>query len=77
MKELDAITARLKEIEPERETLRARAAVLAVAALKKKVPPTEVANRSPYTAAHLRKLARDAGIPPATRGIKPRRAQDA
>jgi hypothetical protein len=39
----------------------------ALAALRAGVAPTEVARRSPYTEAHVRKLARAAGIPPRQR----------
>lgn len=73
MVELGAVTARLKRVETEREKLRDKATELVVAALKKQVPPTQVANQSPFSPAHVRKLARDNGIPPAPPGIKPRR----
>lgn len=73
MKELDAVTARLGKIEKEREQLRDRATDLVLAALRKQVPPTEVADRSPFSSAHVRKLARDSGIPPAPPGIKPKK----
>jgi hypothetical protein len=45
------------------------AAVLA--ALKAGEAPTEVYDGSPFTQTHLRGLARDAGIPRATRRRKP------
>lgn len=52
---------------------RERAAHIAavVAALKAGKRPTAVASWSPFTAAYLRKLAREAGIPPATKGGTP------
>ncbi|HEY8456614.1 MAG TPA: hypothetical protein VIL34_13570 [Actinopolymorphaceae bacterium] len=34
-------------------------------ALRAGVPPTEVANLSPFTATYIRRLARENGIPPA------------
>lgn len=37
-------------------------------ALKAGRRPTEVASWSPFTPAHLRKLARDAGVPPTAKG---------
>lgn len=48
---------------------RERAAHLAavVAALKVGKRPTDVASWSPFTAAYLRKLAREAGVPPASK----------
>lgn len=42
-----------------------------VAALKAGKRPTDVASWSPFTPAHLRKLAREAGIPPAKKGDGP------
>ena len=39
-----------------------------LAALRAGKPPTEIAKRSPFTATHLRQIARDNGIPPATKG---------
>lgn len=73
MIELGTVTTRLKRVETEREKLRDKATELVVAALKKQVPPTQVANRSPFSSAHVRKLAREHGIPPAPPGIKPRK----
>jgi transposase InsO family protein len=45
-----------------------------LAALRAGQPPTVIADLSPYTATHLRKIARDHGIPPAS---KRRRRPDA
>lgn len=67
---LDAATARYRELEQAHDAV--VAAILA--ALKAGAGPTEVANRSPFTAAHVRKLAREAGIPPAKPGIKSKKA---
>jgi hypothetical protein len=53
----------------ERERAAHTAAV--VAALNAGKRPTDVVSWSPYTAAHLRKLAREAGIPPASKGGTP------
>ena len=39
-----------------------------VAALKAGRTPTDVSDLSPFTATHLRQVARDAGIPPAVKG---------
>lgn len=39
-----------------------------VEALKAGKRPTDVASWSPFTAAYLRKLAREAGVPPASKG---------
>lgn len=67
---LDAITAELDPLEGRRTELREEASKLAVDLLKAGAPPTEVANRSPFSAAHLRTLARIAGLPPASRGSR-------
>ncbi|MEU4558603.1 hypothetical protein AB0F72_09435 [Actinoplanes sp. NPDC023936] len=42
-----------------------------VTALRAGVPPTVVATTSGFTAAYVRKIARDHGIEPAKPGIKP------
>ena len=42
-----------------------------VAALKADKRPTDVASWSPFTAAHLRKLAREAGVPATKKGGAP------
>lgn len=65
---LDAITAELDPLEGRRTELREEASKLAVELLKAGAAPTEVADRSPFSAAHLRTLARIAGLPPAKRG---------
>lgn len=65
---LDAITAELAPLEEQRTKLREEAADLVIALLKSHAPPTEVADRSPFSAAHVRTLARIAGLPPARRG---------
>ncbi len=75
MVELGTVTTRLRRVETEREKLRDRATELVVASLRKQVPPTRVAEQSPFSSAHVRKLARDHGIPPAPPGIKPRKRQ--
>jgi hypothetical protein len=53
----------------ERERTDHLAAV--VAALKAGKRPTDVASWSPFTAAHLRKLARGAGVPAGKKGSAP------
>jgi len=66
--ELDAVTAQLTKLDKRRQELRDRASALVVDILRTGMPPTEVANRSPFSAAHVRTLARVAGLPPARRG---------
>lgn len=67
---LDAATRRYRELEKAHDEV----VTAIVAALRSGAGPTEVADRSPFTATYVRKLARDAGIPPARPGIKPKKA---
>jgi len=64
---LDEIKAELEPLEKQRDKLRKEASELVIVALKAKKPPTEVADRSPFSHAHVRTLARLAGLPPAKR----------
>lgn len=68
---LDLATTRYDETKAAHEEAREAAVVAVLAALRAGVGPTVVADRSPFTAAHVRKLARDAEIPPAKPGKKP------
>lgn len=70
---LDESTRRYRETEKAHEE--ARDAVIAdvVAALKAGKRPTDVVEHSPFTAAHVRKIARDNGIEPAPRGGGPKK----
>lgn len=69
LRTLDAATAHYRELEKAHDTV----VTAILSALRAGAAPTEVANRSPFTAAHVRKLAREAGIPPARPGLKPKR----
>lgn len=71
---LDAITAELLPLEARRTELREEASRIAIDLLKAGAPPTEVAHRSPFSAAHLRTLARIAGLPPGKPGGARRQA---
>jgi hypothetical protein len=68
LEELDAISARVADLDRERDDLLTRAKALIVKALKAGAMPTEVARRSPYSDAHIRTLARAAGIEATGRG---------
>jgi hypothetical protein len=61
-------TRRYKRTETAHEESRKVSAADVLAALRAGVPPTRVAELSPFTATHVRKLAREAGIPPAVKG---------
>lgn len=68
---LAAATTRYAETEAAHERSREQAIASVVAALKAGATPTEVTRTGPFTDAYVRKLAREAGIPPARSGIKP------
>jgi hypothetical protein len=59
---------RYKRTDAAHEESRKAATADVIAALRAGMPPTRVAELSPFTATHVRKLARDAGIPPARKG---------
>jgi len=76
--ELEAVTQtgrRWRSADKARDKARAEHFGAVIAALRAGQPPTEIAERSPFTAAHLRKIARDAGIPAATRQKRPPRRE--
>lgn len=65
---LKASTRRYRRTETAHEESRKAATADVLAALKAGMPPTKVVELSPFTATHVRKLARGAGIPPARKG---------
>jgi hypothetical protein len=65
---LRTATRRYKRTEAAHEESRKAATAEVIAALQAGLPPTKVSDLSPFTATHVRKLARDAGIPPARKG---------
>jgi hypothetical protein len=74
MRELDALdeaTQRYRATKAAHEEAKADVTKAAVAALKAGHRPTDVTERSPFTAAYVRRLAREAGIEPARPGPKP------
>lgn len=73
---LDAITAELEPIDDRSKDLRREATQIALGLLRAGEPPTVVAKRSPFTATHVRDIARKAGIPPARQGGGPKKARD-
>jgi len=75
--ELIEVTARLREIERERDTLRDRAKPLVVKLLKSNLPPKEVADLSPFSDAWVRAIARANGVPPAARGTRKKKEEGA
>lgn len=65
---LDHATRRYRETEQAHEEARAAVIAAALDALRAKERPTDVVEHSPFTAAYVRKLARDNGIEPAKKG---------
>lgn len=72
---LTATTRTYKRTERAHEQARTDAIDAALDALRGGLQPTEVAALSPFTDVYLRRLARQAGIPPAPPGPK-RRAEE-
>lgn len=70
MTKLDQATTRYRETETAHDSSRAAAVEAVVEALKAGERPTDVTARSPFTAAYVRRIARDNGIEPAKPGPK-------
>lgn len=70
MTKLDQATARYRETEAAHNTARDKAIEAVVEALEGGARPTDVTARSPFTAAYVRRIARDNGIEPAKPGPK-------
>ncbi|MHB6912811.1 hypothetical protein [Streptomyces sp. DB-54] len=67
---LDQATRRYKKTEEAHEEARTAAITAVVAALRSGMRPTDVTERSPFTAAYVRRIARENGIEPAKPGPK-------
>lgn len=65
---LDASTTAYRETKQAHEKASEQVIADVIAALRAGARPTEVVNRSPFTAAYVRKIARDNGIEPARKG---------
>lgn len=74
--DLRVATERYLETEAAFEAARADTVNAVVDALRDGVGPTEVTDLSPFTAAYVRRLARENGIPPARPGIKAKPTAD-
>ncbi|GHG97292.1 MULTISPECIES: hypothetical protein [Amycolatopsis] len=74
MTELDALadaTRHYHQTKDDHDKAQEAVAAATVAALKAGHRPTDVVEHSPFTAAYVRRLAREAGIAPARPGPKP------
>lgn len=67
---LAAATRRYEQTEAAHEDARREAIEAVLVALRAGVGPSEVERLSPFTAAYVRRLARENGIPPAPPGPK-------
>ncbi|MFI5934738.1 hypothetical protein [Actinoplanes sp. NPDC051494] len=70
LERLTAATEQYESTGAAHERARTDALVAVVAALQAGAEPTKVADASPFTAAYVRKIARENGIAPAKRGVK-------
>ena len=71
--DLDDATTQYRQAESALADARAAVITAMIDALRGGETPTEVAARSPFTAAYVRRLAREHGVPPAPPGPKRRR----
>lgn len=62
MKQLDAATRRYSETKQAHEEASSEAKRVVLSALQEGRRPTDVARRSPFTAAYVRRVARENGI---------------
>lgn len=71
---LDLSTARYRQTEAAHEKARQDVIAAVLAALQARERPTDVADRSPFTDAYIRRLAREHGIKaqPRSKGPRPR-----
>ncbi|WP_225793783.1 hypothetical protein [Streptomyces aculeolatus] len=67
---LDQATRQYQRTEAAHEKSRTAAVQAVLAALRAGERPTDVTDRSPFTAAYVRRIARENGIEPARRGPK-------
>ncbi|MFH9072686.1 hypothetical protein [Streptomyces alboflavus] len=70
MTKLDKATASYREAKAVHDAAQKAAAAAVVEALRAGERPTDVTARSPFTAAYVRRIARDNGIEPAKPGPK-------
>ncbi|MFE7614347.1 hypothetical protein [Streptomyces sp. NPDC057496] len=68
--ELDRATRQYRKTEEAHEEARTAAIAAVVAALRGGMRPTDVTEQSPFTAAYVRRIAREHNIAPAKPGPK-------
>lgn len=67
---LDEATCQYRQTEADHDAAREAAVTAVLTALRAGKRPTDVAERSPFTPAYVRRLARENGIEPAKPGPK-------
>jgi hypothetical protein len=72
MHDLDQATRRYRKTEKAHTEARDAAVQAVITALRAGERPTDVAERSPFTPAYVRRIAREHDIEPAKRGPKKR-----
>jgi hypothetical protein len=75
--QLRALKAEDKRLETAREQIKQQVVEIAIAAIKAGIEPAEIYANSPYSHVWLRARIRNAGIPKATPGTKPKAGRKA
>ena len=73
MGELKNATRKYRRLKKKFEEAREEVIAASLKALQEGNEPADVATESPFTAGYVRAIARDAGLEPSKRGVKPRR----
>jgi hypothetical protein len=70
--QLRKLKAEDKRLEAAREQIKQQVVELVITAVRRGIEPADIYDASPYSQVWLRARIREAGIPPATPGTKPR-----
>ncbi len=73
MDELKQATRKYRRLKRQFEKAREEVIEASLKALQDGNEPADVAGESPFTPGYLRTIAREAGLEPSKRGMKPRR----
>lgn len=74
MDELKQATRKYRRLKQQLEKAREEVITASLKALQDGNEPADVAKESPFTPGYLRTIAREAGLEPSKRGMKPRRS---
>lgn len=75
--QLAALKAEYERLDAAREQVKAQIVEIALTAFRRNIEPADIYDRTPFSQVWLRAQAREAGIPPATPGTKPRAGRTA